>query len=157
MADVAEGEFVGLLAPIPNGQVLAALCQLNRLPCRTLENSAGTIAVFDDTSRETGEKAGKAISAHARGLQVVVLDRRDGQLTVDLYKGGAKTKSLAPGLALSDAPGVVLSLASGGQSLDEVAATHPEKVFEGRGGRWAAFRALQRLGKQAREEQRNRQ
>src|SRR5690554_3727487 len=115
MADHSGEDFVAIFAPIPIGKVMAALCQLNGFKARVLETAAGTLAVLADVSEGRGAKAGELVSVYARDMQVMVLDRRGGQLTVDLYFAGHHTKSLPAGLALADAPGVLLSLASGGQ------------------------------------------
>lgn len=156
MTDSAKHEFVGIFTPIPNGKVLAALCQLNGAGGQVLENAAGTLAVLDTPDLAAGETAGKAVSLYARGLQIAVLDRRDGHLTVNVYVNGQHVKAVPGGLALADAPGVVLSLATGAQTVDEIAATHPEKVFSSRGSRWGAFWALRRLGREARRQARTR-
>jgi hypothetical protein len=42
---------------------------------------------------------------------------------------------------------------TGSQTIDELAATHPDKVFDARMGRMKAFRALRGLSKQARKDQ----
>lgn len=152
MADHSTEDLVGVFAPIPNGRVLAALCQFNGLKGRVLENAAGTLAILDDASPEASQKVGRAVSIYARGMQVAVLDRRGGQLTVDVWSGGEHQRSLPAGLVLADAPGVVLSLASGAQTMDDIAATHPDKVFAARGSRWGGFWALQRLARQAKRE-----
>ena len=152
MSDSSADDFTAIFAPIPNGKVMAALCQLNGLKGRVLETAAGTLSVLDDQAPGAAAKAGEVVSVYAKHLQVLVLDRRDGQLTVDLFQAGRHMKSLPPGLALSDAPGVLLSLASGGQTMDDLVATHPDKVFEARGSKWSAFWALQKLGREGRKQ-----
>jgi hypothetical protein len=157
MADHSGEDFVAIFAPIPNGKVMAALCQLNGFKGRVLETAAGTLAVLSDAKEGTGAKAGEVVSVYAKDMQVMILDRRGGQLAVDLYFAGHHTKSLPPGLALADAPGVLLSLASGGQTMDDLAATHPDKVFEAGGSKWSAFWTLQKLGREGRKELAKRQ
>jgi hypothetical protein len=76
---------------------------------------------------------------------------------VDVYFAGHHVKSLPAGLALADAPGVLLSLASGGQTMDDLAETHPDKVFAADGSKWSAFWALQKLGREGRKELAKRQ
>jgi len=153
VSDSSADDFTAIFAPIPNGKVMAALCQLNGLKARVLETAAGTLSVLDDNAPGAGTKAGEVVSVYAKHLQVLVLDRRDGQMTVDMFQAGRHVKSLPPGLALSDAPGVLLSLATGGQTMDDLVATHPDKVFVARGSKWSAFWALQRLGREGRRQQ----
>ena len=152
MNDAAGEDLVAIFAPILNGKVLGALCELNGLKGRVLENAAGTLAVLDVHTPHAAVTAGRVISTYARGVQVLILDRRDGQLTVTLWRDGERQRDLPPGLVLADAPGVVLSLASGAQTMEDIAATHPDKVFEARRSRWSGFWALQRLARQAKRE-----
>ena len=157
MPDHSEQDFVAIFAPIPNGKVMAALCQLNGFTGRVLETSAGTVAVLVNTREGAAAKAGEVVSVYAKDMTVMVLDRRDGQLTIDLYQTGHHIKSLPPGLALADAPGVIVSLASGAQTMDDLAETHPDKVFAASGGKWKAFWTLQKLGREGRKELAKRQ
>jgi hypothetical protein len=41
---------------------------------------------------------------------------------------------------------------TGAQTIDELAATHPDKVFDARMSRMKAFRELRKLAKQARQQ-----
>lgn len=157
MADHSNEDFTAIFSPIPNGKVKAALCQLNGFAASVLETAAGTLAILDDTSEGRGAKAGEVVSVYARDMHVMVLDRRGGQLSAELYYAGHHVKSLPAGLALSDAPGVVLSLASGAQTIDDIAQTHPDKVFRAQGSRWSAFWQLQKLGREGRKELAKRQ
>jgi hypothetical protein len=144
---------VALFTPIPNGKVLAAVCSLNGLRGRVLETSAGAFAVLDDTSDGATEKAGEVISGFVKDRPILALERRDGQITVTRWQAGRAIEKLAPGFALDDAPGAVVSLMTGSQTIDELAATHPDKVFDARMGRMKAFRELRGLSKQARKDQ----
>lgn len=148
-----ETPTVALFTPIANGQVLAAVCSLNGLPGRVLETSAGAFAVLDDASDGATEKAGEVISGFVKDRPILALERRSGQITVTRWQAGRAVEKLAPGFALDDAPGAVVSLMTGAQTIDELATTHPDKVFDARMGRMKAFRVLRALSKQARKEQ----
>ena len=152
MVDPAETDTVALFTPIPNGKVLAAVCALNGIHGRVLETSAGAFAVIDDTSEGSTDKAGEVISGFVKDRPILALERRAGQITVTRWERGVATEKLAPGFALDDAPGAVVSLMTGSQTIDELAATHPDKVFDARMGRMKAFRELRKLSKQAQRE-----
>ena len=152
MVDPAETDTVALFTPIPNGKVLAAVCALNGIHGRVLETSAGAFAVIDDTSEGSTDKAGEVISGFVKDRPILALERRAGQITVTRWERGVAKEKLAPGFALDDAPGAVVSLMTGSQTIDELAATHPDKVFDARMGRMKAFRELRKLSKQAQRE-----
>jgi hypothetical protein len=63
MADHSGEDFTAIFAPIPNGKVMAALCQLNGFKARVLETAAGTLSVLADTSAGRGAKAGEVATA----------------------------------------------------------------------------------------------
>lgn len=149
----SEAAIVGLFTPIPNGKVLAAVCAVNGIKGQVIETSAGAYAALDDTSPGATDKAGEAISGFVKDRPILALERRDGQLTVTKWEAGRAVEKLAPGLALDQAPGVVLSLVTGAQTIDDLAETHPDKVFDARMGRVAGFRALRKLSQQAQKEQ----
>jgi len=147
--DPAETDTVALFTPIPNGAVLAAVCAVNGLKGRVLETAAGAFAVLDDVSDGSTEKAGEVISGFVKDRPILALERRSGQITVTRWEAGRAIEKLAPGFALDDAPGAVVSLMSGAQTMDDLAAVHPEKVFDARMGRVKAFKILRSLSKQA--------
>ena len=150
--DPAESDTVALFTPIPNGAVLASVCAVNGLKGRVLETAAGAFAVLDDTSDGATEKAGQVISGFTAGQPILAMERRSGQITVTRWENGEAREKLAPGFALDAAPGAVVSLMSGAQTLDDLAAVHPEKVFDARMSRVAAFRELRKFAKQAKQQ-----
>jgi hypothetical protein len=149
MTDPAATDTVALFTPIPNGAVLAAVCAVNGLRGRVLETAAGAFAVLDDSSDGATEKAGKVISGFAAGQPILAMERRSGQITVTRWADGEAREKLAPGFALDDAPGAVVSLMTGAQTMDDLAAVHPEKVFDARMSRMKAFKELRGFAKQA--------
>lgn len=147
--DYERLDTAALFTPVPNGKVLAALCALNGAKGQVLENSAGTLAVLDDPSEEALDKAASAISSFAKERPLMALERRGGQITAYAYQAGVRGAKQPPGLLLNEAPGVVSTIMSGAQTIDEVAATHPDKVFSARMGRFKAFRQLRAAAKEA--------
>lgn len=147
-----DTDTVALFTPIPNGQVLAAVCAVNGLKGRVLETSAGAFAVLDDTSDGATEKAGEVISAFVKDRPILALERRSGQITVTRWETGRAVEKLAPGFALDEAPGAIVTLMTGSQTMDDLAAVHPDKVFDARMSRMKAFRVLRKLAKDARNQ-----
>ncbi len=152
-AELGQEAIAAILTPIPSGRVLAALCALNGTRGQVLETSAGAMAVVDDASPGVVDSLAAAVSGFAKEHPLLALERRDGQVTVWRYQAGRKGDALPPGLALNEAPGVVTTLMSGSQTIAQVAATHPDKVFSARMSRFKAFRELRKLAQQAKKAQ----
>jgi len=145
-----ERDTVALLTPVPNGKVLAALCALNKIRGQVIETSAGAFAVIEDTSDGSTDAAAQAVSAFVKDRPIVAMERRSGQITIHQWLAGTKGAKLAPGLALDQAPGAIMTLMMGTQTIEELAATHEDKVYSANMGRFAAFRELRKLAKAAR-------
>ncbi|WP_062522389.1 hypothetical protein [Demequina silvatica] len=137
MTDVAL-----LLTPIPNRRFLTALCALHKVRGRVLETSGGPIAVLDDATAGSAQHAARALSGFVKGAEFLLAESRDGNVKVELWKAGAMERELPAGLALADAPGVVTTLLTGAQTLDQVAETHEQKVHSTDMGRVKAYREL---------------
>lgn len=150
--DGAPAQIAALFTPIPNGKVLAALCGLNGVKARVLETSAGAFAVLDDARPDTLHGAAHSVSTFAKERPLLAMERRDGQITVWRYLAGQRGDTLPPGLALNDAPGVVTTLMTGAQTLDDLSETHADKVFDARMGKFAAFVQLRKLAKEAQQQ-----
>ncbi len=148
---MTQHDTVALLTPIPNGKVLAALCALNKIRATVLETSAGAFAVIEDTSESSTDNAGRAISAFVRDRPMLAMERRAGQITIHRWLAGQKGESVAPGLALDQAPGAIVSLMTGAQHIDDLAATHDDKVFDANMGRFKAFMQLRALARDAKK------
>lgn len=152
MTSQQEPATVALFTSIPNGKVLAAVCAVNAIKGKVLETSAGAFAVLDDTSEGATTQAGQAISMFVKTVPILAMERRDGQITVTQWESGESKGTLAPGFALDQAPGVIVSLMTGSQTIEQIAETHPDKVFDARMGRMKAVRELRKLAKQARNQ-----
>ncbi|WP_062465094.1 hypothetical protein [Demequina soli] len=139
MSDVAL-----LLTPIPSPRFLTALCALTKVRGRVLETSGGPVAVLDDASPESAERSARAVSGFLKGSEFLLAESRAGNVRVQSWKGGAVAEELPAGLVLADSPGVVTSLLTGVQTLDQVAETHDEKIHSTDIGRVKAYRELLR-------------
>ncbi|WP_297081307.1 hypothetical protein [uncultured Demequina sp.] len=147
-----ENDTVALFTPIQNGRVLAAVCALNSVHGQALETSAGAFVVVDDTSAGAVDAAAQAVSGFVKTQPILAMERRAGQITIHRWMAGTKGDTLPPGLALDQAPGVITTLMAGTQTIDELAATHPGKVFDARMSRMAAFKELRKASKEAKKQ-----
>lgn len=148
-----EQDTVALLTPIPNGKVLAAICGLNRIPARVIETSAGAFAVISDTSEGAADAAAAAVSAFVKDRPMLAMERRAGQVSIHRWQAGQQGDSVPPGLALDQAPGAITALMMGTQTIEELSATHQDKVFDAPRSRWRAFRQLRSLARDAKRGQ----
>jgi hypothetical protein len=147
-----ESDTVALLTPIPNGEVLAAICSLNKIGGKVIETGAGAFAVLDDTSEGATDHAGQAISAFVKDRPMLAMERRSGHITIHTWLAGVKGESLSPGFALDDAPGAILNLMMGTETIDDLAQSHPDKVYDANMSRMKAFGRLRKLAKQAKRD-----
>lgn len=119
-------------APAP----LAAACALAKVDVDVVPSSVGAIAVLRDPA--SGAAGAEAISRLLRTLPVILLERREGQISAGRWTGGARVADLPPGLVLSDAPSVLEDLLLGDARVGEV----PGVVSSVGMSRWQAMRAL---------------
>ncbi|MFC4616183.1 hypothetical protein ACFO3K_15755 [Cellulomonas algicola] len=119
-------------APAP----LAAACALAKVDVDVVPSSVGAIAVLCDPA--SGAAGAEAISRLLRTLPVILLERREGQISAGRWTGGARVADLPPGLVLSDAPSVLEDLLLGDAKVAEV----PGVVSSVGMSRWQAMRAL---------------
>jgi hypothetical protein len=147
-----ETDTVALLTPIPNGKVLAAICSLNNIGGKVIETGAGAFAVLDDTSEGATDHAGQVISSFVKERPMLAMERRGGQITIHRWMGGERGEQLSPGFALDDAPGAITTLMMGTETIEQLAATHPDKVHDANMSRMKAFRELRKLAKQAKRD-----
>ncbi|WP_062312827.1 hypothetical protein [Demequina rhizosphaerae] len=137
MSDVAI-----ILTPIPRPRFLTALCAVNKIGGHVLETSGGPIAILDDASPESAEKAARTVSAFIKGPEFMLAESREGNVRVQVWKAGAVDREVPAGLALADSPGVVTSLLTRASTFEEIAETHEDKVHSTDVGRIKAYREL---------------
>ncbi|WP_456826876.1 hypothetical protein [Cellulomonas sp. P5_E12] len=124
-------------APAP----LAAACAIAKVEVDVVPTDIGAIAVLRDP-RAAAEGAG-AISKLLRTLPVILLERREGQITATRWTAGERGDKLPAGLVLSDAPAVLEDLLLGSVQAGDV-----EGVVTSVGmSRWQAMRTITGSGK----------
>ena len=123
-------------APAP----LAAACAIAKVEVDVVPTPIGAIAALRDP-RAAGEGAA-AISKLLRTLPVILLERREGQITASRWTAGERGDDLPAGLVLSDAPPVLEDLLLGSVQAGEV-----EGMVTSVGmSRWQAMRTIAKRG-----------
>ncbi|GCE76747.1 hypothetical protein [Cellulomonas biazotea] len=115
---------------------LAAACALAQVDVDAVPSGVGAIAVLRDPA--AAPVGAEAISKLLRTLPVILLERREGQITATRWIGGSRDDELPAGLVLSDAPAVLEDLLLGSVAAADV----PGVVSSVGMSRWQAMRAL---------------
>ena len=119
-------------APAP----LAAACAIAKVDVDVVPTPIGAIAALRDPRAAADGAA--AISKLLRAVPVILLERREGQITASRWAGGERDGDLPAGLVLSDAPAVLEDLLLGSVQAGEV-----EGVVTSVGmSRWQAMRTI---------------
>jgi hypothetical protein len=119
-------------APAP----LAAACAIAKVDVDVVPTPIGAIAALRDPRAAADGAA--AISKLLRAVPVILLERREGQITASRWAGGERDGDLPAGLVLSDAPEVLEDLLLGSVQAGDV-----EGVVTSVGmSRWQAMRLI---------------
>ena len=94
-------------APAP----LAAACAIAKVDVDVVPTPIGAIAALRDPRAAADGAA--AISKLLRTVPVILLERREGQITASRWAGGERDGDLPAGLVMSDAPPVLEDLLLG--------------------------------------------
>lgn len=115
---------------------LAAACALAKVDVDVVPTPVGAVAVLRDPA--AGAAAVQAISQLLRAVPVVLMERREEQISATRWAGGAEQGTLPPGLVLSDSPAALEDLLLGSVQPSEL-----EGVVSSVGmSRWRAMRLL---------------
>ena len=85
-----------------------------------MPTGVGALAVLRDVAGDAPAQAAAAISRLLRGVPIVLLERREGQISASRWLDGERDGVLAPGLVLDDAPEVLEDLVLGSLTAAEV-------------------------------------
>jgi len=115
---------------------LAAACALAKVDVDVVPTPVGAVAVLRDPA--AGAAGAQAISQLLRAVPVVLMERREQQISATRWAQGAQQGDLPPGLILSDAPAALEDLLLATVRPDEL-----EGVVSSVGmSRWRAMRLL---------------
>ncbi|WP_421733382.1 hypothetical protein [Cellulomonas sp.] len=123
-------------APAP----LAAACAIAKVEVDVVPTPIGAIASLRDPKAASDGAA--AISKLLRTIPVILLERREGQITASRWTAGERGDDLPAGLVLSDAPAVLEDLLLGSVQAGDV-----EGMVTSVGmSRWQAMRTIAKRG-----------
>ncbi len=97
-----------VITPVAAAAPLAAACSLAKVDADVVPSDVGAIAVLRDPV--SGRAGAAAVSQLLRQVPVVLLERRESQMTATQWVSGEHDRDLPPGLVLSDAPEVLEDL-----------------------------------------------
>jgi len=102
-----------LVTPVASAQALAATCAIAHVSADVVPSAVGALAVYRVTADDVPALGAGAISRLLRGVPLVLLERREGQISASRWLDGDRGDDLAPGLVLNDAPEVLEDLVLG--------------------------------------------
>ena len=108
-----------VVTPVAAAAPLAAACALAKVAADVVPSEVGAIAVLRDPV--TGRLGAAGVSLLLRQVPVVLLERRQSQMSATQWVAGQHTRDLPPGLVLSDAPEVLEELLLDGRAASTVA------------------------------------
>ena len=119
LSELDERPTVALVVtPVAAAAPLAAACALAKVQADAVPSDVGAIAVLRDPLG--GPTSAAAVSQVLRQVPVVLLERRESQLSASQWVAGEHTRDLPPGLVLSDAPEVLEDLLLDGRAPSSV-------------------------------------
>jgi len=137
-----QPSVVLLLTPVAQAAPLAATCVIAKVEADVVLSDVGAIGVLRD--RSAARAAASAVSQLLRQVPIVLLERREGQITATRWVAGAQQgDNLPPGLVLSDAPAVLEDLLLGSVEIGELDGVVPTDGIS----RWKALRMITGAGK----------
>ncbi|HEY8718402.1 hypothetical protein [Pengzhenrongella sp.] len=109
-----------ILTPVANAEALAATCAIAKIKLDAVPSRVGAFGVCKATDADAPALAAGSVSRLLRGVPIVLLQRREGQISASRWLDGEQGDDLAPGLVLSDAPEVLEDLLIGATTVGEV-------------------------------------
>lgn len=135
-----------VLTQVASARALAAAGALNGLAIDAVDSPVGAIAICRDPAGTGPSSVASVLSAAVKGVPVILLTRRGGQVTAQRWLDGQAGEDLPAGLVLSDAPAVLEDLVLGTTDVSDV-----DGVVTSVGmSRWKAMRTLAAHARSAR-------
>lgn len=109
-----------IITQIAAAEPLAAACALAKVPVDAFVTEIGAIASCQDLTNGGPQRAARAISELVKDVPIVLIERRDGQLTASRWQLGKQQAELPAGLVLDGAPEVMEDLLTQAVNIKEV-------------------------------------
>ena len=111
------GPLVVVLTQVAVAEGLAAACALGKVAVDVVPSPIGAFALCRDTDEDGAAKAAGVISQLLKQIPVVLIERRDGQVSASRWELGVRVSDLVPGLMLDGAPDELLDLMLGTRTV----------------------------------------
>ena len=98
------GPLAVVLTQVAVAEGLAAACALGKVAVDVVPSPIGAFAVCRETDEDGAAKAAAVISQLLKQIPVVLIERRDGQVSASRWELGERVSDLAAGLMLDGAP-----------------------------------------------------
>lgn len=102
-----------VVTPVASAEALAATCAIAKVAADVVPSPVGALAVCRVTTGDAPAAAAGAMSGLLRGVPLVLLESREGQITASRWLDGDRGDDLPAGLVLNDAPEVLEDLVLG--------------------------------------------
>lgn len=102
-----------VVTPVADALALAATCAIAKVAADVVPSEVGALAVCRERAGTAPAEAAGALSRLLRGVPLVLLESREGQISASRWLDGTRGDDLAPGLVLGDAPEVLEDLVLG--------------------------------------------
>lgn len=136
-----------IITQIAAAEPLAAACALAKVPVDAFVTEIGAVASCRDLSKGGPQRAAKAISELVKDIPIVLIERREGQLTASRWQLGKQEAELPAGLVLDGAPEVMEDLLTQASTIADV-----ENVITSVGiSRFKALRQLASIARRAKK------
>lgn len=136
-----------IITQIAAAEPLAAACALAKVPVDAFVTEIGAIASCRDLSDGGPQRAARAISDLVKDIPIVLIERREGQLTASRWQLGKQEAELPAGLVLDGAPEVMEDLLTQASTISDV-----ENVITSVGiSRFKAMRQLASIARRAKK------
>lgn len=114
------GPLAVVLTQVTVAEGLAAACALGKVAVDVVPSPIGAFAVCRDTDEDGAAKAAGVISQLLKQIPVVLIERRDGQLSASRWELGERVSDFAAGLMLDGAPDELEDLMLGTRTVADL-------------------------------------
>ena len=106
-------ELALLVTRVADPRALAALCALTQVAADIVGTEGGAVAMLQDLSEDAPQQAAAKVSKAMGSIDVLLVLRTSGQISVTKYDGGSDLGDVPPGLVLATSTELVEDLIVG--------------------------------------------
>lgn len=109
-----------IITQIAAAEPLAAACALAKVPVDAFVTQIGAIASCRDLADGGPGRAARAISELVKDIPIILIERREGQLSASRWQHGKREADLPAGLVLDGAPSLLEELLTQEITINDV-------------------------------------